>query len=99
MPKYRKTGPPTGPTLGRRYAPAKGAVPRDNTDNSPMAVDEVTKLWGCHRITVLRLIKSGQLHPLKIDDGELRFDRAEVLRLANRRIAFYPHLTIALRPK
>jgi predicted site-specific integrase-resolvase len=87
------------PTLGRSSAPANGAVPCDKTDNSPMAVDEVTKLWGCPRITVLRLIKCGHLHPLEIEDGELRFDRTEVLRLANRRIAFYPHLTIASRRK
>jgi hypothetical protein len=99
MRNHRKTGPPRVPTLGGSYAPPNGAGPSDNTDNSPMAVDEVTKLWGCHRITVLRLIKCGQLHPLEIGDGELRFDRAEVLRLANRRIAFYPHLTIASRPK
>ena len=59
-----------------------------------MTVDEVTELFRCHRITVLRLIKRGQLHPVEID-GDLRFDRAEVLRLKNRKIAVYPHFTFS----
>jgi hypothetical protein len=57
-------------------------------------IDEVTKLWRCHRITVLRLTKRGQLHPVEVDD-ELYFDRTEVMKLKNRKIAVYPHLTVA----
>jgi hypothetical protein len=50
-------------------------------DQGPeMTIDEVTALWGCHRITVLRRIAKGQLHPLE-RHGDMRFDRAEVERL------------------
>jgi excisionase family DNA binding protein len=58
-----------------------------------ITIDEVTELWRCHRITVLRLIKRGQLHPVEVD-GDLRFDCDEVLRLKNRKIAVYPHFTV-----
>ncbi len=46
-----------------------------------MTIDEVTALWHCHRVTVLRRMKSGELHAVSDEDGELRFDRAEVARL------------------
>ena len=62
-----------------------------------ISVDELLALWGCHRITVLRLIKRGQLHPIGPPD-EMYFDRAEVDGIRNRRIAVYPHLTLARRP-
>ena len=59
-----------------------------------LTVDEVTELWQCHRVTLLRLIQRGQLHPVEVD-GEIRFDRAEVMRLKNRKIAVHPHLTVS----
>jgi excisionase family DNA binding protein len=58
-----------------------------------MTVDEVTNLLRCHRITVLRLIRRGALH-IKMIGRAMRFGRAEVAALNNRRIAVYPHLTI-----
>jgi excisionase family DNA binding protein len=59
-----------------------------------LTVDEVTELWHCHRLTVLRLMKRERLHVVKVVDGEPRFDRDEVLRLKNRKIALYPHFTV-----
>jgi hypothetical protein len=44
-------------------------------------------------VTVLRLIRRGALHPLKVGRA-LRFDRAEVMALANQTIAIYPHLSV-----
>jgi excisionase family DNA binding protein len=58
-----------------------------------MTVDEVTRLLCCHRITVLRLIRRGRLHAVRIGTA-LRFERAEVGALNNHNIAMYPHLTI-----
>ena len=61
-----------------------------------MTVDEVTDMLRCHRITVLRLIGRGQLHVLTIARA-IRFERAEVAALNNRKIAVFPHLTIVPR--
>jgi excisionase family DNA binding protein len=61
-----------------------------------MTVDEVTDLLRCHRITVLRLIRRGELHALRIGRA-IKFERAEVLALNNRKIAVYPHLTVVPR--
>jgi excisionase family DNA binding protein len=58
-----------------------------------MTVKEVTAFLGCHRITILRLIRRKELHPLMVGKT-IRFERAEVARLNNRKIAVYPHLTI-----
>src|ERR1700720_3617508 len=60
-----------------------------------LTADEVTKLWRCHRITLLRLIRGRQLHPVEVD-GDLRFDQSEVLRLNNQRISVYPHFTVCI---
>jgi excisionase family DNA binding protein len=62
-----------------------------------MTVNETTALLHCHRVTLLRLMKRGRLHALK-NGNRISFERAEVSALANRNIAVYPHLTIALRP-
>lgn len=48
-----------------------------------MTIDEVTTLWHCRRATVLRRMKAGELHPVSDEDGELRFDRAEVEKLTH----------------
>jgi excisionase family DNA binding protein len=61
-----------------------------------MTVDEVTDLLRCHRITVLRLIRRDELHALRIGRA-IRFERAEVAALNNRKIAVYPHLTVVPR--
>jgi hypothetical protein len=45
-----------------------------------MTIDEVTALWHCHRVSVLRRIAKGELHPLE-RHGDMRFKRAEVERL------------------
>ena len=58
-----------------------------------MTVDEVTGLLRCHRITVLRPIRRGRLHTVKIGSA-LRFARTEVSALNNGKIAMYPHLTV-----
>ena len=63
-----------------------------------MTVDEVTSLLRCHRITVLRLIRRGALHILTIAHA-MRFERAEVAAVKNRRIAAYPHLTLVTRAR
>jgi excisionase family DNA binding protein len=61
-----------------------------------MTVDEVTAMLRCHRITVLRLIRRGVLHTLMIARA-IRFERAEVRGVSNRKIAVYPHLAL-VRP-
>ncbi len=76
---------------------ARKPQPKTATDRCLMTLDEATALLHCHRVTLLRLIKRGQLHALK-NGGRISFERAEVSGLANRNIAVYPHLTIARRP-
>lgn len=63
-----------------------------------MTLNEVLILWQCHRITILRLIRRGRLHPIGALDA-MYFERAEVMKIGNRRIAVYPHLTLAKRPR
>jgi len=63
-----------------------------------IAVSEATRLLRCHRVSVLRLIRRGALHAIKVG-GALRFDREEVLAVANRTIAIYPHLRLVARKK
>ena len=63
--------------LAERFRPS--ALP---ARNHKMTIDEVTALSQRHRVTVLRLMRSGELHPLE-NRGDVRFDRAEVERLAN----------------
>ena len=66
--------------------------------NALITVGQVTNLLRCHRVTVLRLIHRGALHPIKVGRA-LRFDREEALAVANRTIAIYPHLRIVSRRK
>ena len=61
-----------------------------------MTVDEVTDLLHCHRITLLRLIGRGALH-IRMVAHAMRFERAEVAAINNRRIAVYPHLILVTR--
>jgi len=63
--------------------------------NAMFSVEDVTSFWQCHRVTVLRLMRRGTLVPIDWKDGEPRFDRSQVVRLKNRRIAIYPHLTVS----
>jgi excisionase family DNA binding protein len=63
-----------------------------------LTVEEVTQLWRCHRVTVLRLMRRGTLRYVEVD-GEPRFDEAEVRKLNHPGIARYPHLTIAVGPE
>jgi hypothetical protein len=63
-----------------------------------LTVDEVTQLWRCHRVTVLRLMRRGTLGYVEVD-GEPRFDEVEVRKLNHPGIARYPHLTIAVAPE
>jgi hypothetical protein len=58
-----------------------------------LTIDEVTAIWKCHRVTVLRLMKRGALVPVDWVDDLPRFDRTQVLKLKNKLIAVYPHLT------
>jgi excisionase family DNA binding protein len=60
--------------LDSRFRPAPPEPSNEKT------IDEVTALWGCHRVTVLRRLESGELHPID-QGGDVRFDRAEVERL------------------
>ncbi len=62
--------------LDTRFRPAP---PKPTAE---MTLDEVVALWHCHRSTVLRRVESGELYPVTDEDGELRFDRAEVEKLA-----------------
>ncbi len=62
--------------LGTRFRPAKPAPA-----GLYMSIEEVVETWHCYRATVLRMINEEQLHPLTID-GEVRFNRTEVLSLA-----------------
>lgn len=94
--RKRQAGPPTARDTRPR---PKQVVTEGKMFSFSMTIDDVTELWRCHRVTVLRLIERGQLHPIELDDETMRFDRAEVLSLANCRIARYPHLSIASRPK
>jgi hypothetical protein len=59
-----------------RFAPSD-PTPAHRT----LKIGEVIETWHCYRATVVRLIREGQLHPIKVD-GELQFDRLEVISLA-----------------
>ena len=61
--------------LDTRFQPAAPPSPSDQ-----MTIDEVIALWGCHRVTVLKRMEAGLLHPINRGE-ELVFDRAEVERL------------------
>src|SRR5271166_225968 len=53
------------------HAPASpGIAPlaTGHAEEPLIAIDYVTKLWRCHRVTVLRLIKRGLLHPTEGND-------------------------------
>jgi len=56
-----------------------------------LSVYELTKLWRCHRVTVLRLMRRGVLHWIEVN-GEPFFDPDEVQRLNHPRIGQFPHL-------
>jgi excisionase family DNA binding protein len=58
-----------------------------------LTVDEVTEIWGCHRNTVLRLMRRGALRAARWVGGP-RFDRTEITLLKNNRIAVYPHFIL-----
>jgi len=77
------------------FHPASGQS--DPGSSALMTLNDVLALWHCHRITVLRLIKRGLLHPIG-DIDPIYFERSEVMKVGNRRIASYPHLTITRRP-
>ena len=79
------------------FRPAHRGKPGPNTCPL-MSLKEVLALWRCHRVTVLRLIKRGLLHPIH-EIEPMYFERSEVLKVGNRRIAVYPHLTISRRPR
>ena len=51
-----------------------------------LTIDEVTELWDCRRITVLRLMKNHTLRWRAAKDGEPLFDLAEVLCMRHTRI-------------
>ena len=57
--------------------------PASPEPTSEMTLEEVVVFWKCHRVTVLRRVETGDLHPVTDEDGELRFDRAEVEKLAS----------------
>jgi hypothetical protein len=61
-----------------------------------LSVEQVTRIWHCNRVTVLRLMRQGTLDWIE-EDGEPLFDETEVLELKNPRIAIFPHLTISRR--
>ncbi len=61
-----------------------------------MTLNEATTFLKCHRVTLLRLIKRGQLH-LRKSGRTWTLERAEVTAVNNHNIAVYPHLT-AVRP-
>jgi excisionase family DNA binding protein len=63
-----------------------------------MTVNEATAFLHCHRVTLLRLIRRGQLLLLKTG-STWSFQRAQVNALSNRNIAVYPHLAILRRSK
>jgi hypothetical protein len=61
-----------------------------------LTIDEVTALWGCHRITVLRMMERELLN--WVERGvEYLFDEEEVRLLKNSSIARFPHLTVKRR--
>jgi excisionase family DNA binding protein len=59
-------------------------------------VNEATGLLRCHRVTLLRLIRRGALHPVRVGRS-LKFYRAEVVAMTNSTIAVYPHLRVVAR--
>lgn len=61
-----------------------------------LSVEEVTRIWHCRRVTVLRLMRQGTLDWIE-EDGEPLFDETQVLKLKNPRIAIFPHLTLSRR--
>jgi hypothetical protein len=60
-----------------------------------LTIDEVTAIWGCHRITVLRLMERGVLDWIEVPEGDFFFEQEDVLRLKNSRIRIFPHLTVS----
>ena len=61
--------------LDSRFRPAEPPAPRRE-----MTISEVIETWHCYRSTVLRFVREGLLHPTQVN-GDLRFDRLEVLSL------------------
>jgi hypothetical protein len=81
-----------GALMGTRFTPDEIEKPALLRPDGLIGIDEVLTQWGCHYVTVLRVMKRGLLHQIDFE-GEICFDRDEVNRLRNRRIAVYPHLT------
>lgn len=67
---------------------------RLSKDPDLISIDEATELLHCRRVTLLRLIERDQLHLLKVG-GRWMFQNSELEALNNRKIATYPHLTLA----
>lgn len=89
-----KLHPPAIPTSKPATKPSSSRIRKKNAHL--MTINEATAFLHCHRITLLRLIRRGQLLPLKTG-STWSFQRAEVHALSNRNIAVYPHLTIVRR--
>jgi hypothetical protein len=47
-------------------------------ESSELTAEQVTKILRCTHLSLLRLIRSGKLHPVLGDDGGPRFDSTEV---------------------
>src|ERR1700722_1477139 len=52
-----------------------------------LTVEDVADLLRCRCLTVLEMIKHGNLHPFSDEDGELHFDPAEIAGITHIRIS------------
>ena len=81
------------PPIAHARKPLKQPASSKTRENGRlMTLNEATTFLNCHRVTLLRLIKRGQLHLMK-SGSTWTLERAEITALNNRNIAIYPHLT------
>jgi len=63
--------------------------PAPPPERKEMTIDELTARWKCHRVTILRRIQMGDLHPIGRGRA-MRFDREEIDRLSTSVYSLYP---------
>jgi hypothetical protein len=79
--------------LDTRFRPSDPELP----SRYGLTVEDVAESLHCRCRTVLRMIKSGQLHPLNDDDGEFYFDPAEIAGITH--VPINPSLSRLVPPR
>ncbi|SRR5208283_3809555 len=78
--------------LDTRFRPADPEPPR----TSRLSVQDVAESLHCRCRTVLEMIRRGEIHPVRGEDGEIYFDPSEIARMTHVRIN--PKLSRLVRP-